>query len=111
MTSDLTQKLLNRRIITFGLLGIFHIWDAYATLFALKANIAQELNPLMMVMLALGPTYFLAAKGFLVVWGSVILGFAWDNQKARCGAYALTTVYGILAAYELAVLGLYWLAQ
>lgn len=87
-----------------GALGLLHIWDAGVTLFFLNRGLAIELNPLMALMYAVGPDYFLFSKAFLVIWGSVILGFAWDHPSARRGAYTLVAVYAFLALYEFGAL-------
>lgn len=104
MISVPTDQLERKRVLTLGSLGLLHLWDAGVTLYFLRRGLATELNPLMALMYSIDPTYFLFSKAFLVIWGSVILGFAWEHPSARRGAYTLTWAYGALALYELLML-------
>jgi hypothetical protein len=99
---QLSEQLRER--VIYALLAatlVLNLLDAIFTLFAVRAGIAVETNPLMQELLSRGPMSFMLGKvvmvslGILVLWRLRWLGMAVVGSVAAFVTYALICIWHI----------------
>jgi hypothetical protein len=84
----------------YSIAFIFNLFDMGMTLTLVNAQLAREVNPVMAVVLELGPWYFVAAKFILFGLCLVMLWRYREHPLALKAIWACVVVYGFVCCQQ-----------
>ena len=80
---------------------VLNLLDAVFTLFAVRAGIAVETNPLMVELLTRGPMSFMLGKVVMVSLGILVLWRLRTLKMALVGTFAAFITYSLICVWHI----------